>query len=184
MPKARPATYWQFSSLHAEHGNAMTRKRSSYRPRRLGLHPAMAAGAERIQRQIQAAEISRPMRILFALLATGEVTEVQGHAAMSMPEIDPSLRQSTTDWVEIAPAIYGWIDLWQRIAPDLTTTHLRYLADRLDTWKPLTPRLVEQARDEFEACITRIPDLPPGLIRQAILSTQIAWEFERQEQYP
>lgn len=64
---------------------------------------------------------------------------------MDMPELDATLRQSTSDWVEIAPAVHGWIDLWACIAPSLPTYHLGVLADRLDTWKPLTPRLVEQA---------------------------------------
>lgn len=52
----------------------MTRKRSPYRPRPMGLHPAVSAGAERARRQVQAAEIARPMRAMFALLATGEIT--------------------------------------------------------------------------------------------------------------
>lgn len=157
----------------------MTRKRSPYRPRPIGLHPSILAGAERARRSAQADEIARPMRAMFAMLAGGEVVEVQGRAAMDMPELDASLRQTHTDWVEIAPALRGWIDLWARIAPDLRTYHLGILATCLDTWRPITPRLVEQAREEFEACITRIPALPTGTIRSGILTTQIGWEMER-----
>ena len=72
----------------------------------------------------------------------------------------------------------GWADCWARIAPDLPLQHIRYLADRLANDKPLTPRLVEQARQQFEATITRITEMPDGKIRDAILTTQIAWEQE------
>ena len=82
-------------------------------------------------------------------------------------------------WCAVGPAIRGWIDCWQRIAPDIGTRKLQYLADRLDADKPITPRLVEQARDEFEQTIKRIPGLPDGAITDAILRTRIAWEFER-----
>lgn len=157
----------------------MTRKRSPYRPRHVGLHRAIAAGAEHARRATQADEIARPMRAMFSMLASGEVFEVQGRAAMDMPELDPSLRQANTDWVEIAPALRGWIDLWAHIAPDLRTYHLGVLADCLDQWRPITPRLVEQARAEFEACVERIPALPPGKIKRGILTTQIGWEVEK-----
>lgn len=153
------------------------RKRSAYRPKAC----RVPAFVEQSARWLRAREIARPMRQMFDLLATGEVLEVSGVAAMDMPEIDPSLRQSHTDLVEIAPAIHGWIDMWQTLAPDLGTYHLRILADRLDEWKPLTPRLVEQAREEFDACISRIPQMDGGRIKSAILSTQIRWELEKQQ---
>ena len=53
------------------------------------------------------------------------------------------------------------------------------LAARLDEGKLLTPRLVDKALAEFEGMIALIPSLEPGVIKDALLRTQIAWEFER-----
>lgn len=144
-----------------------------------GLHRLISIGIRRTDKEIRAAEIARPMRELFRQLATGEVFEVGGRAVMSMPELDESLRQSSTDWVEIAPAILGWVDCWQRLAPKRRQDKLRYLADRLQRGEMVTPRMVEQASEQFEACVRMIPALEDGAIKSAVLDTQISWEFER-----
>lgn len=151
------------------------RKRSTYRPRTT----RVPAFVDQSARWLKAREIARPMRAMFDLLERGEVYEVQGKAVMDMPELDDRLRQCATDWVEIAPAIRGWIDVWARLAPKSSTVKLGYLADRLDQGKELTPRLVEQAREEFEACIALIPSMQEGKIKSAVLHTQIKWETER-----
>lgn len=137
-------------------------------------------GIERIERERKAAIISRPMRNLFDTLARGEAFEIGGKIMMSMPDIDAGFAKQA-EWVEVAPAIEGWIDCWQRIAPDISTYHMRVLADRLRQDKPITPRLVELARDEFEATVARIADVEPGRITSAITTTRIAWEFEKME---
>ena len=136
---------------------------------------SITAGLARIERSERAESIAKPMRELFDTLALGEVFELDGVSVMHMPETG----DEHADWCAVGPAIRGWIDCWQRIAPDIDTTKMRYLADRLDADKPITPRLVEQARGEFEATINRIPDLPEGAIGDAIVRTKIAWEFER-----
>ena len=136
---------------------------------------SITAGLARIERRERAESIAKPMRELFEMLAQGEVFELDGVSVMHMPETG----DEHAAWCAVGPAIRGWIDLWARIAPDIDTTKMRYLADRLDTDKPITPRLVEQARDEFEQTIKRIPGLPEGAITDAILRTRIAWEFER-----
>jgi hypothetical protein len=53
------------------------------------------------------------------------------------------------------------------------------MAERLQADKPLTPRLVEQAEEEFEACVALIPTIPPGAIGSAITTTQISWELDK-----
>lgn len=156
----------------------MTRKRSRYRPRPVGLHRTIADGAERIRRKVQADDIARPMREMFALLATGEVYEVDGVAVMAMPELDPSLRQSATDWVGISAAAFGWIDLWEALATKLRQDKLQTLAQRLRDDKPLTPRLVDLAKEQFEAAIAMIPDFAPGAIGAAITETRAKWARE------
>ena len=138
---------------------------------------SITAGLARIERQERAEEIARPMREMFDMLAHGEVFELDGVSVMQMPEVG----DERAAWCAVGPAIRGWIDCWQRIAPDIGTRKLQYLADRIDADKPITPRLVEQARDEFEQTIKRIPDLPEGAITDAILRTRIAWEFERMQ---
>ena len=151
------------------------------KPRPLGVPSWLADGMHRAEKERKANVIARPMREMFALLATGEVLEINGHAVMRMPELGSGETKDRAHWCAIAPAMLGWADCWSRIAPELPLQRIRYLAQRLAEDKPLTPRLVEQARDEFEATIRRIIDLPDGQIRSAILTTQIAWELERKE---
>jgi hypothetical protein len=138
---------------------------------------SISAGLARIERKQEAERIAAPMRELFDMLAQGEVHEIEGMSVMHMPETG----DERAAWCAVGPAIRGWIDCWQRIAPDIGTKKLQYLADRLDADKPVTPRLVEQARGEFEQTIQRIPSLPEGAIADAILRTRIAWEFERMQ---
>lgn len=136
---------------------------------------SIAAGIARVERKRQAEVTAKPMRELFDMLAQGEVHEIEGMSVMHMPETG----DEHAAWCAVGPAIRGWIDCWQRIAPDIGTRKLQYLADRIDADKPITPRLVEQARDEFKQTIKRIPSLPEGAITDAILRTRIAWEFEK-----
>lgn len=132
-------------------------------------------GIMRTERERRASIIARPMRAMFDMLESGEVHDIDGHAVMRLPEFG----EKDAEWCAIAPAVRGWIDCWKRIAPDLAAYRLEVLADRLEQDKPITPRLVEQARAEFEAHIARIPDVPPGKIESAITTAKIAWEFEK-----
>ena len=136
---------------------------------------SISGGLARIERKEEAERIAAPMRELFDMLAQGEVFELDGVSVMHMPVMGDE-REA---WCAVGPAIRGWVDCWKRIAPDIGTRKLQYLADRLDADKPITPRLVEQARYEFEQTIKRIPSLPEGAVTDAILRTRIAWEFER-----
>ena len=136
---------------------------------------SISAGLARIERKEEAERIAAPMRELFDMLAHGEAFELDGVSVMHMP----AMGDEREAWCAVGPAIRGWIDCWKRIAPDICTRKLQYLADRMDADKPITPRLVEQARGEFEQTIKRIPSLPEGAVTDAILRTRIAWEFER-----
>ena len=136
---------------------------------------SISAGLARIERKQEAERIAAPMRELFDMLALGEVFEVDGVSVMQMPEVG----DERAAWCAVGPAIRGWIDCWQRIAPDIGTRKLQYLADRIDADKPITPRLVEQARAEFDATVQRLVDIPPGQVTSAIRTTEIAWEIEK-----
>ena len=148
------------------------------RRRPLAIPAIIAAGIRRAEKERRAAVIARPMRNLMDMLKQGEVYEIDGRAVMRMPEIDEQLA-ARAEWVEIAPAIEGWRDCWQRLAPDISTYHLGVLAARLRDDKPITPRLVEQARAEFDATVARIPEIEDGKIASAIRTTEIAWELEK-----
>lgn len=148
------------------------------RRRPLGIPAIIAAGIRRAEKERRAAVIARPMRNLMDMLRQGEVYEIDGRAVMRMPEIDERLSERA-EWCEIAPAIEGWRDCWQRLAPDISTYHLGVLAARLRDDKPITPRLVEQARAEFDATVARIPEIEDGKIASAIRTTEIAWELEK-----
>ena len=148
------------------------------KPRPLGVPAWLAARVARSERERMANVIAKPMRELFRMLASGEVLEIDGNPVMKMPELDDGVTERA-QYCAVAPAIEGWIDCWARLAPNISLYHLGVLAQRLAADKPLTPRLVEQARDEFEATIARIVDLPDDKIRDALLTTRISWEIEK-----
>ena len=146
------------------------------------MDPDTVASITRAMQKIEMREkahiIAAPMRALMDLLATGEAYEIDGRVVMSMPDIDERFAERA-EWVEVPPAIEGWRDCWQRLAPDISTYYLGVLAARLRDDKPLTPRLVEQARHEFDATVQRLVDIPPGQVTSAIRTTEIAWEMEK-----
>lgn len=146
------------------------------------MDPETVASITRAMQKIEMREkahiIAAPMRALMDLLATGEAYEADGRVVMSMPDIDERFAERA-EWVEVPPAIEGWRDCWQRLAPDISTYYLGVLAARLRDDKPLTPRLVEQAREEFDATVARLVDIPPGQVTSAIRTTEIAWEMEK-----
>ena len=139
---------------------------------------SITRGMRKIEKREKAQIIAAPMRALMDLLATGEAYEIDGRVVMSMPDIDAQFAERA-DWVEVPPAIEGWRDCWARLAPDISTYYLGVRAARLRDDKPITPRLVEQARAEFDATVARIPDIEDGRISSAIVTTQIAWEMEK-----
>ena len=139
---------------------------------------SITRGMRKIEKREKAQIIAAPMRALMDLLATGEAYEADGRVVMSMPDIDERFAERA-EWVEVPPAIEGWRDCWQRLAPDISTYYLGVLAARLRDDKPLTPRLVEQAREEFDATVARLADIPPGQVTSAIRTTEIAWEIEK-----
>lgn len=143
---------------------------------------AVSDGQRRHQQRQNAQIIAAPMRELFDLLEAGEVHELNGQAVMRKPMYATSAHVSDADpseWINIAHAINGWIDCWQRIDASISTYHMAVLAKKLETDKPITPRLVAQAREEFERLVKRMGNLPAGVMASAVTSTRIAWEFER-----
>jgi len=152
-------------------------------PKRTATLPGwLQNGIARAERERRANVIARPMRNLMDLLRQGEVFEIDGQPVMRMPDLDAAFAQEA-EWCAIAPAIEGWRDCWSRLAPDISTYYLGVLATRLADDKPITPRLVEQARAEFDRTVTRLVDVPDGQVASAIRTTEIAWEFEKLQEH-
>lgn len=114
------------------------------RRRPLAIPAIIAAGIRRAEKERRANVIARPMRNLMDMLKQGEVYEIDGRAVMRMPEIDEQLA-TRAEWVEIAPAIDGWRDCWQRLAPDISTYYLSVGSspalrfEELNVWKQCAP---------------------------------------------
>ena len=143
------------------------------------LHPIIKAQIDRALRQARIDRIADPMRQLFAQLATGEALATpRGAIVMHMPEVDPEYDDGC-DLCEVAPAIEGWVDCWARLAPDIRTSHMSQIARYLANSVAITPNLVEMARQEFEATVSRLATVSDAELRSAISTTRIAWEFEK-----
>ena len=91
---------------------------------------SITRGMRKIEKREKAQIIAAPMRALMDLLATGEAYEADGRVVMAMPDIDERFAERA-EWVEVPPAIEGWRDCWQRLAPDISTYYLGVLAARL-----------------------------------------------------
>lgn len=156
--------------------------RPKRKPRPVGLPAFIQRGIERAERERLARIIATPMRFAFDALALGEIDACAetGVPVMRMPATAPGERDG--EWCAIPPAIEGWVELWAEMAPDISTYYLAQVARRLDQGKDVTPRLVEQAREEFEACVRRIPSIPAAVLRDAVLTCQIRWEVEKMEE--
>lgn len=156
--------------------------RPKRKPRPVGLPAFIQRGIDRAERERLARIIATPMRLVFDALALGEIDACAdtGTPVMRMPATAPGERDG--EWCAIPPAIEGWVELWSEMAPDISTYHLRTLAARLSAGKDVTPRLAQQAREEFEACVRMIPSIPAAVLRDAVLTCQIRWEIEKLEE--
>lgn len=81
-------------------------------------------------------------------------------------------------WCEIAPALHGWCDCWERIAQRmgdaLDLGHLRRLANRLSSGMLLTLVDVARARTIVDRCRALYLACPPTLRAQAVLVEMVA----------
>lgn len=144
------------------------------------LPPWLRRNLYRLERERRARLIALPMRGFFDRLAKrSEADELFGHYVMDVPahvESD-SVRQARMG--DVCEALRGWAHCWAKLAPDLDLQMLVVLADTLDARRPLTERMIEKARDAFEATIARYPSIDQAALDAAITETQIAAEVER-----
>ena len=123
-------------------------------------------------RRVEMERIAGPIRELFAMLEAGEAYEAGGEVVMRA--ID-----AAEGWMEVVPALGGWIDCIARLAPDMPCRALGQLSRFLSGGLPIAPALVVQARAEFEAQARRVVQARAADVRAAVVGAQVAWEFER-----
>lgn len=154
------------------------RKRGAHRKSKpQGLHRTIAKGIWQMDMDQCIADASAPMRAMFALLADGEVQTIKGKAVMEMPAGYGTVEYG--EWVEIRPALEGWIDCLERLDDKLPNRALKQLSRYLDAGIPLTQKLVTDARAEFDSHLQRMRLMLPSEIKSAATTAQIIWELER-----
>lgn len=119
------------------------------------------------------------MRSLFEELMGGSLTEINGKPVMRMPEGFETSEYG--EWVEIAPALDGWIDYLGRIAPHLSSAALIALKDALVADQEIREFLVIAARIEFEAHVDHMKTMAPSSIDEAVKKTRAEWRKAQQE---
>ena len=135
--------------------------------------------ADMAMHEMMISEAAAPMRSMFDMLASGEVMTIKGKAVMEMPAGYGTV--DLGEWVEIQPALEGWIDCLARIDEKLPNRALKQISRYLGAGLTLTPDLVTDARREFDAHLRRMRTMLPGQIKDAATTAQIAWEFEKME---
>jgi hypothetical protein len=139
--------------------------------------PQIVGATIRTARHANAETLAKPMRRLFDLLARGEVhADDNNRAVMLLPDYDAGGEES---WELACPAMLGWIDCWERIAPDIEQTNMRAVEQRLRVGGEIPPALVQRARAEFDRTVERFERLPQETINSGITTASIAWEFEK-----
>ena len=133
---------------------------------------------DRLKRERQAAEMSRPMKNMLDLLAQGECYEIEGKTVLPLFEIDKKFNKQA-DWLDVAQAISDWVDFWERIDPKAHAYDMRVLAKNIGESKLITQTLMDKARGEFNAMVARLPDIPLEEIAKAVRTTNIATAFAK-----
>ena len=123
-------------------------------------------------RRLEMERIAGPIRELFAMLEAGEAYEAGG--AVVMRAID-----SAEGWMEVVPALGGWIDCIARLLPNVPCRALGQLLRFVSGGLPISPALAMQARVEFEAQALQVVQARAADVRSAVVGAQVAWEFER-----
>jgi hypothetical protein len=115
---------------------------------------------------------------LFKLFDQLETTGCLDDAAGS-----PIMQDWDGGWVEIAPALYGWADCWERIAEaehmTIDLEPLRVIAKKLHLITPLTEQEVARGREAMLATHRAFLRLPVGAIKYYANTAELAFHLER-----
>jgi hypothetical protein len=118
--------------------------------------------------------VFEPLFRLFDQLQTGYVNDLSGK---------PIMQDWDGGWVEIAPALYGWADCWERIAEaehlTIDLEPLRKIARKLHLITPLTEQEVARGREAMLATHRAFLALPVGATRYYANTAELAFHLER-----
>jgi hypothetical protein len=121
-----------------------------------------------------ALRVFEPVFAAFDKLASGEIETVRGA---------PVFKDWSGEWCELAPAIDGWADCWDRICRnqgiDIDLEPLRKLARKLDYGIPLTEDDVSAGRAVIDETRSAFVSLPVEVTRAHAVTEQIQIEVDR-----
>ena len=140
---------------------------------------ASARFALQMQKQDRVSISANAMRDMLEELMTGEVSVIDDTPVMRMP--DGYMTREYGEWVAIVPALDGWVDCMQRIAPELSSEAIANLGRLIGAGEEITPELVMVARMQLEDQITAMKRLPICAINHAIDSTKSDWRAEQKQ---
>lgn len=132
---------------------------------------------------ILSAYLAQPRTASFASMVKAFSSIDQLLASLEQGEVDvesnvPVMRDWEDGWCEIAPALHGWCDCWERIArrmgAALDLGHLRRLANRLNNGMLLTESDVDRARAITDRCRALYLACPPAVREAAVRDERIA----------
>ncbi len=139
---------------------------------------ASARFALQMQKQDRVSISANAVRDMLEELMTGEVNVIDNIPVMRMP--DGFMTSEYGEWVPIVPALDGWVDCMQRIAPELSSETIANLGRLIGAGEEITPELVMVARMQLEDQIAEMKRLPICAINAAIESTKADWRAEQQ----
>jgi hypothetical protein len=142
--------------------------RKAYRPLRI-------LPGQRRPAPDEAMVVFQPLFRLFDLLEnTGCVDDAAG---------SPIMRDWDGGWVEVAPALHGWADCWQRIAEaehlPLDLDPLRLIARKLHLVTPLSTQEVARGKAAMLATHRAFLSLPVQAIKHHANTAEISFHLER-----
>lgn len=137
---------------------------------------ASASFSLQLQKQDRVSISANAMREMLDELMTGDVSVIDDTPVMRMP--DGYMTREYGEWVAIVPALEGWVDCMQRIAPGLSSGAIVDLGNLLRAGEEITPELVMVARIQLEDQIQAMKRMPIGAINAAVESTKSDWRKE------
>lgn len=127
-------------------------------------------------REASFASMLKAFSSIDALIASLEQGEVDVEAGV------PVMRDWDGGWCEIAPALHGWCDCWERIArrmqTDIDLGLLRRMANRLANGMLLNLSDVDRAKAITNRCRALYLACPPAVRESAVLEERIAIAFD------
>jgi hypothetical protein len=113
--------------------------------------------------------VFNPIYRVFDAMAEGWLPDAAG---------SPVMLDWSGEWVEIAPALTGWADCWDRVSNEtgsiINTPALRKIAKKLHAVTPLTEQEVAAGRSAINECFSAFQTVPKAVITRCAETEEIA----------